>query len=40
MLTNLVNVRVGDIRIGMPVQVVFHDIGEMTLAYFEPAEQA
>ena len=40
MLTNLVNVRVGDIRIGMPVQVVFHDIGEMTLAYFEPAEDA
>ena len=36
LLTNLVNVRVADVRIDMPVQVVFHDIGEMTLAYFEP----
>lgn len=37
-LTNLVNVRVGDVQIGMPVSVVYHDIGEATLAFFEPAK--
>ena len=35
--TNLVNVRIGDITIGMPVRVLFHDIGDMSLALFEPA---
>lgn len=39
LLTNIVNVRVGDLRIGMPVQVAFHDIGDATLAFFEPAEE-
>jgi uncharacterized OB-fold protein len=39
LLTNVVNVRVGDIRMDMPMQVVFHDIGEATLALFEPAEE-
>jgi uncharacterized protein len=34
--TNLVNVQIGDIRIGMPVQVLFHDAANMTLALFEP----
>jgi uncharacterized protein len=37
MTTNLVNVRIGDIKIGMPVQVLFHHAGDMTLALFEPA---
>jgi len=36
LLTNLVNVRVADVRIDMAVRVVFHDIGDLTLAYFEP----
>jgi uncharacterized protein len=39
LLTNLVNVRVGDIRIGMAVQVLFHDIGGGALAFFEPATE-
>ena len=39
LVTNLVNVTIADVRIGMPVQVVFFDIpGEdMTLAFFEPS---
>lgn len=38
LVTNLVNVRIEDVRIGMPVQVLFHDIGpQATLALFEPA---
>ena len=39
LVTNLVNVTIGDVRIGMPVRVVFsHDIEgeEVTLAFFEP----
>ncbi|MHB2028693.1 MAG: Zn-ribbon domain-containing OB-fold protein [Acidimicrobiales bacterium] len=40
MLTNIVNVRIGDIQIGMPVQVRFCDIGDATLAMFEPVEEA
>ena len=41
-VTNLVNVAAGDVRIGMGVRVVFCDLeldGEdaATLAYFEPA---
>ncbi|HYT38726.1 MAG TPA: OB-fold domain-containing protein [Acidimicrobiia bacterium] len=40
LVTNLVNVSIGDVRIGMPVRVVFSDLeldGEdATLAYFEP----
>jgi hypothetical protein len=40
LLTNIVNVRIGDIKIGMAVQVRFVDIGEATLAMFEPAEEA
>ena len=39
LVTNLVNVSIGDVRIGMPVRVVFSDLeldGEdATLAYFE-----
>ena len=39
LVTNLVNVTIADVRIGMPVRVVFHDIeGEdVTLAFFEPS---
>ena len=38
LVTNIVNVRVGDVRVGMPVRVLFHDIGDgATLAFFEPA---
>ncbi len=38
LVTNLVNVRVGDVRVGMPVRVLFHDITDgATLAFFEPA---
>jgi len=41
-VTNLVNVTIGDVRIGMPVRVLFCDLeldGEdATLALFEPAE--
>jgi uncharacterized OB-fold protein len=33
----LVNVRASAVRIGMLVRVVFHDVGSVTLAYFEPA---
>ncbi|MCU1360149.1 MAG: 3-ketoacyl-CoA thiolase [Ilumatobacteraceae bacterium] len=36
LLTNIVNVRVGDIHIDMPVKVLFHDIGTAALALFEP----
>ena len=38
-VTNLVNVAIGDVRIGMPVQVVFTDLDgeDVTLAFFEPA---
>jgi hypothetical protein len=38
LVTNLVNVTIADVRIGMPVRVVFFDLeGEdVTLAYFEP----
>ena len=38
LVTNLVNVAVGDVRIGMPVRVVFVDLdgADVTLAYFEP----
>lgn len=39
LLTNLVNVRIRDIRMDMPVRVVFHDIGEATLAFFEPMRE-
>ena len=40
LVTNLVNVTIGDVRIGMPVRVVFFDLeGEdVTLALFEPDE--
>jgi uncharacterized OB-fold protein len=39
LVTNLVNVTIADVRIGMPVRVVFFDLeGEdVTLAFFEPA---
>ena len=38
-VTNLVNVALGDVRIGMPVRPVFVDLdgAEATLVYFEPA---
>jgi uncharacterized OB-fold protein len=40
LVTNLVNVAIGDVQIGMPVRVVFVDLSledsEATLAYFEP----
>jgi uncharacterized OB-fold protein len=38
LVTNLVNLAIGDVQIGMPVRVVFFDVeGEdVTLAYFEP----
>jgi hypothetical protein len=40
-VTTLVNLRVGDVRIGLPVRVVYRDIrndlgDEATLAFFEP----
>ena len=39
-VTNLVNVAIGDVRIGMPVRAVFCDLDlgddAATLAYFEP----
>jgi hypothetical protein len=35
----MVNVRIGDLHIGMPVQVRFCDIGEATLAMFEPVTE-
>jgi uncharacterized OB-fold protein len=39
LVTNLINVTIGDVRIGMPVEVAFFDIEDedVTLAYFEPA---
>ena len=39
LVTNLVNVAIGDVRIGMGVRVVFFDLDgeDVTLAYFEPA---
>ena len=36
-LTNIVNARLSEIEIGMPVRAVYHDIGDSTLLYFEPA---
>lgn len=38
LVTNIVNVRVGDVAVGMPVRVLFCDITEeASLAFFEPA---
>ena len=39
LVTNLVNVAVGEVRIGMPVRPLFFDLdgGAATLLYFEPA---
>ena len=39
LVTNLVNVTIADVRIGMPVRVVFHDLEgqDVTLAFFEPS---
>jgi uncharacterized OB-fold protein len=39
LLTNIVNVRIGDLRMDMPVRVVFKDIGPETLAMFEPVPE-
>ena len=39
LLTNIVNARIGDLTNDMAVQVVYHDIGDETLAYFEPVGQ-
>jgi uncharacterized protein len=38
LVTNLVNVTIADVRIGMPVRVMFHDLEgqDVTLAFFEP----
>ena len=37
MLTNLVDVEPGDVRVGLPVEVVFHAFdGRITLPYFRP----
>jgi uncharacterized protein len=39
LVTNLVNVTIADVHIGMPVRVVFHDLEGhgVTLAFFEPS---
>ncbi|MYB42857.1 MAG: hypothetical protein F4X76_11890 [Chloroflexi bacterium] len=38
MMTNLIDMSVDDVRIGLPVEVVFHAINdEITLPYFRPA---
>lgn len=41
LVTNLVNLAIGDVRIGMPVRAVFSDLDgeDVTLAYFEPDER-
>jgi uncharacterized OB-fold protein len=40
MMTNLVNCKVKDIHIGLPVRVIYHDISEeITLPYWEPADK-
>lgn len=39
LLTNLVNVRIGDISIGMRLSARFHDIGGQTLVLFEPVRE-
>ena len=41
-VTNLVNLAIGDVRIGMPVRVVFCDLDgpDATLAYFEPTDSS
>jgi uncharacterized OB-fold protein len=41
LVTNLVNVAIGDVRIGMPVRPVFFDLEaeDATLVYFEPADE-
>jgi hypothetical protein len=40
MLTRLVNIRVRDIRIGLPVSIVYFDVGNATIALFEPTGEA
>lgn len=41
LLSNIVNCRVSDVEIGMPVRVVFHDItDDVGLAFFEPVKEA
>jgi len=37
MLSNLIGCNTLEIRVGMAVTVVFHDVGERTLPYFVPA---
>ena len=37
MVSNLIGCRVGDIAVGMRVQVEFHNVGAVTLPYFRPA---
>jgi uncharacterized OB-fold protein len=37
MLTNLIDVAPGDVRVGLPVEVAFREMsGEITLPYFRP----
>ena len=39
MLTNLIGIEPEDVRIGMPVEVDFHELSEeITLPYFRPAQ--
>jgi uncharacterized OB-fold protein len=40
LMTNLVGCAPEDVRIGMPVQVVFEQHEDVWLPYFEPAEEA
>ena len=36
LLTNLIGCRVGEVRVGLRVQVTFRDMGPITLPYVEP----
>lgn len=41
MVSNMVGCAVSDVRIGLPVQVAFHDVADgVVLPYFTPAENA
>jgi uncharacterized protein len=38
MISILVNCSVDDVRVGLPVEVVYYEVGDRTLPYFQPTQ--
>lgn len=36
MLSNVIDIELADVRVGLPVEVAFHNLGNRTLPYFRP----